>query len=67
MADILISDLHPTGHELFSESESYLSDLEATELNATGGVLPVIVVVTTVSIGLVGTAAAAYAEYCKNR
>jgi hypothetical protein len=37
MANIKISDLQATGYELFSDSESFLSDLSDNELQITGG------------------------------
>lgn len=33
MAIITVSDLHPTGSELFSDSENYLKDLDDSEFN----------------------------------
>jgi hypothetical protein len=42
MATIIISDLCPTGSELFADSESYLNDLTDDELSLTqGGSSPV--------------------------
>ncbi|MEY3826643.1 MAG: hypothetical protein RLZZ148_1460 [Cyanobacteriota bacterium] len=44
MASINISDLHPAGFDLLSDSESYLHELKDTELSATrGGITPLIV------------------------
>ena len=38
MATIKISNLHPTGTELFSDSESYMNELDDGELvNVNGG------------------------------
>ena len=37
MASIKISDITPSGYDLFADSESYLTDLSETELNTTGG------------------------------
>lgn len=37
MATIKISDLHPTGSELFSDSESYMSELGDNELEIVNG------------------------------
>ncbi len=37
MANIKISDLPNTGYELFSDSESFLSDISDNELQITGG------------------------------
>lgn len=43
MATINISDLHPTGSDLFSDSESYINELGDAELDATyGGSTPII-------------------------
>ncbi|MDT9178934.1 MAG: hypothetical protein P5702_15675 [Limnospira sp. PMC 1291.21] len=35
MANITISDLHPAGADLFSDSESYLYDLSESEMLGT--------------------------------
>jgi bacteriocin-like protein len=41
MATINISDLRPTGSELFSDSESYMNELSDSELETiNGGLLP---------------------------
>jgi hypothetical protein len=37
MGTIAIQDLHPTGHELFNDNESYLRDLSSDESLASGG------------------------------
>jgi hypothetical protein len=37
MANITISNLHPVGSELFSDSESYLSQLSEGDLEILGG------------------------------
>lgn len=37
MANITISDLHPTGSALFSDAESFMSDLVDSELNLISG------------------------------
>ncbi|MDV2996884.1 MAG: hypothetical protein N4J56_006589 [Chroococcidiopsis sp. SAG 2025] len=37
MANIEISNLHPAGSNLFSDSESYMMDLSEDELNTTSG------------------------------
>ncbi|WP_019501947.1 hypothetical protein [Pseudanabaena sp. PCC 6802] len=42
MANIAISDLKLAGFDLFSDSESYMRDLSDTELNAQGGITPVL-------------------------
>ena len=40
MANIAINDIHPTGIELFMDSESFLLDLNHDEIsNVNGGVL----------------------------
>lgn len=36
---IKISNLNPTGSELFSDSENYLTELTDEELNLTGGII----------------------------
>lgn len=51
MACITISDLHPTGYDLFYHEESYLNELTDEELNMTqGGSTPACV---TISIAYV--------------
>jgi hypothetical protein len=41
MATINISDLHPTGSDLFSDSEGYMSELSDGEFDTTyGGLIP---------------------------
>jgi hypothetical protein len=37
MATIAISDLRPAGYDLFSDSESFLSNLSEEELDMQGG------------------------------
>ncbi len=37
MADIKISDLHPAGSELFSDSEGYMNELDDGELSVIYG------------------------------
>lgn len=37
MASITISELHPTGYELFSDSETFMTDLVDSELDIMGG------------------------------
>lgn len=52
MATIKISDLHPTGADLFQDSENYLNELTDDELDLThGGFTPAVskFVVTAVS------------------
>lgn len=41
MANISISNLHPAGSKLFSDSESYLSELVESELSIQGGLPPI--------------------------
>lgn len=53
MATINISNLQPSGYNLFSDSESYMTDLSDTELAIQGGATPAI-----------GAAAAASSEAC---
>ncbi|WP_272056070.1 hypothetical protein [Nodularia spumigena] len=38
MANITISNLHPAGADLFSDSESYMTDISEDELRLQGGV-----------------------------
>jgi hypothetical protein len=40
MANITISDLRPTGAELFTDSESYMNELTNEEITITGGATP---------------------------
>lgn len=52
MSNIAISDLHTTGSDLFSDSESYLNDLDNNEIEIIkGGLTPALVwsVVTAAS------------------
>jgi hypothetical protein len=37
MATIKISNLHPTGSELFSDAESYMSEVKDNDLNYING------------------------------
>ena len=37
MANIAISNLHPAGYDLFSDSEQFINDLSSEELNIQGG------------------------------
>lgn len=57
MSTIKISDLHPTGAELFSDSESYMSELIEHELSVHGGGTPLV---------LIGAAARASSINCAN-
>ena len=43
MANIKISDLRPTGSELFADSESYMAELADSELDVSGGLWTVAV------------------------
>lgn len=38
MANITISDLHPAGFDLFSDSESFLKNLSESEIDVKGGI-----------------------------
>ncbi|MBA4444485.1 class IIb bacteriocin, lactobin A/cerein 7B family [Cylindrospermopsis raciborskii] len=64
MANISISDLRPAGVDFFSDSESFLDDLNDNELyNVSGGLAPITitVVTSTFACGLVvGIAIAVY-------
>ncbi len=42
MSSITISNLHPTGSDLFSDSESYLKELSESELDVQGGIWPIL-------------------------
>jgi hypothetical protein len=42
MSSIAISNLNPTGFDLLSDSESYMRELSDIELNAHGGITPVL-------------------------
>lgn len=54
MATINISDLHPTGSELFSDSESYMSELGDNEFaSVNGGILTSPVCAVVVSRALI--------------
>lgn len=56
MANIKISDLHSTGSDLFSDSESYMNELGDSQLDIiNGGSTPIIasVLVTAISASLV--------------
>lgn len=48
MAKITVSDIKPAGHDLFSDSESYMVDLSENELDTTHGGLTWLV---TVAVG----------------
>lgn len=48
MASIVISDLHPAGFDLFSDSEGYMRDLVDTESDGLYGGLPALVIYATV-------------------
>lgn len=50
MANIKISNLHPTGSELFSDFEGYMADLGDSEFDGIyGGLIPALVVSVTVA------------------
>ena len=50
MSTIKISDLHPTGSELFSDSESYMTELSDGNLEIiNGGVSPIISITARLS------------------
>ncbi|WP_192901300.1 hypothetical protein [Okeania hirsuta] len=51
MANINISDLHPTGADLFLDSESYLHDLNEQEMTNTLGGWYVHLIRTTICFG----------------
>ncbi|MEG4183601.1 hypothetical protein QUA32_17730 [Microcoleus sp. Pol14D6] len=54
MATIKISDLHPTGSDLFQDSENYLNELTDDELDLThGGFSPAVSFVTRAVSGYV--------------
>ena len=40
MANITISDLRPAGFDLFSSSESFMTELNEEEINIKGGITP---------------------------
>lgn len=42
MSSIKISDLRPTGPDLFYDSESYMKDLTEEEIDIQGGILPLL-------------------------
>lgn len=52
MANITISDLHPAGFELFSDSQSYMTELSDVELNIQGGGTPTIAVASSEACGM---------------
>ncbi len=61
MASIKISNLHPTGAELFSDSEGYMNDLGDSEFDGIhGGLTPALFVATA----RVGYAAARSSQAC---
>ncbi|MBW4423015.1 MAG: hypothetical protein KME50_00730 [Nostoc desertorum CM1-VF14] len=71
MASIVISELHPVGFELFSDSEGYLRDLSEPELGIEGGIIPAIAAAAAWSsigckVAAVGLAAGAVG-YIKGR
>jgi len=55
MSNISISDLPSTGSDLFSDSESYMSELDDSELNIiNGGLSPGFVILVATGIVLAG-------------
>jgi hypothetical protein len=40
MSSIIISNLHPAGSDLLSDSESYITELSEAELGIQGGLKP---------------------------
>ncbi|MEH2166527.1 MAG: hypothetical protein V7K41_07605 [Nostoc sp.] len=50
MANISISDLRPTGYDLFFDYESYMKDLSDEELNIQGGITPALYVAAEYAI-----------------
>lgn len=61
MATIKISDLRPAGTQLFSDSESYMSELSDGEFDSiNGGIAPLLII----SAFRVGYAAARSSQQC---
>jgi hypothetical protein len=61
MATINISDLRPTGSDLFSDSEGYMNELGDSELDLINGgslTTPVCAVTAAVSVGALSVAVA---------
>jgi hypothetical protein len=64
MSKIKISNLQPTGLNLFSDSESYLKDLAESEQNIQGGLFPLQVAgMIMMTAGSFGIGFAGYAIY----
>lgn len=68
MASIIISNLHPAGSDLFSDSESYLKELSEEDLGIQGGIWPVLLAevsgsIVTVGSGFVGAGIGVAASY----
>jgi hypothetical protein len=64
MSKIEISNLQPTGLNLFSDSESYLKDLAESEQNIQGGLFPLQVAgFVMMSVGAFGIGFAAAGIY----
>ncbi|RUT10211.1 hypothetical protein DSM106972_007060 [Dulcicalothrix desertica PCC 7102] len=62
MATIKISNLRPTGAELFSDSESYMNELGDSELvSVNGGLTSPLCIVTAIRVGY---AAARSSQQC---
>ena len=56
MATINISDLRPTGSELFSDSEGYMNNLGDSEFDSiNGGLIPALIVSVTVNVARVSS------------
>lgn len=51
MANIAISNLQPAGFNLFSDSESYLSQLSEQELKIQGGLMSTTICAISFAIG----------------
>lgn len=51
MPNITISELHPTGFDLFSDSESYLKELSESELGTKGGAMSTTICAISFAIG----------------
>jgi hypothetical protein len=67
MSTISISDLRPTGSDLFIDSENYLRELSGNELmiNHGGSVLETLIITTVV--GTIAAAVSAAVGYYTNR
>jgi hypothetical protein len=65
MANITISNLHPVGSELFSDSESYLKELSEEDFGVQGGMSGSMITLGSAAVGVgLGVAAGyAYTKY----